>query len=431
MLNILSLLLPVLLSPQSGPEIYQKLEDTFAKAKTAKVRFKLEAKEAGAEKSEGGFDGMILFKEGRLVSMTGTTRLGDRESGFSFLIADGKLQGRVDGGRDRSAGVPKDYAAAFQKTFLRGGFLMAFGLTSPDNPTQPVLDPLKAFELAEMAPGADGKSLTYKLVVKEEGVLQYYGPTLACTLKYDPADHTITSRQIVGKKQQAAITFTEHYVVTLDADLPDKLFRLLEPDELKKKKPPKRGGWKPTECMSNQCTVDPTDAKVGRWMTYRSEAGVAKTDMTTRIVDKAGEDLWVESWMDAGTMKYGFLFQVGPDKVIKKAWAAADGDPAWTSITVKEPPKGAGAGGGPAPTVKTSEEKKEVKAGSFDCTRLDVSVTVGGKEYKSSTWYSKSVWKLQNGTEHGGMLAMEGTGVKFFLEGLGEDAKPTLPLPKE
>ncbi len=190
------------------------------------------------------------------------------------------------------------------------------------------------------------------------------------------------------------------------------------------------GAYKPTECMNNQYTGDLGDAKVGRSVTYVSEAGGSKTTMTTKIVGKDGGDTWIESWMEMPSMAYGFLFKVGGDKKISEAYAAAKDDKEWTKITVKEPPK-MDAQKGPEPKIKESSEKKEVKAGNFDCKKLDVTVNVQGKDYNSCSWYSKDVWKIAMGSEHGGLVASEGSGSKMTLEAKAEDAKPTIELPKK
>lgn len=190
------------------------------------------------------------------------------------------------------------------------------------------------------------------------------------------------------------------------------------------------GAWKPTECFNTQFGGDLSAAKVGSHVTYVSEAGGNKTSQTVKVVGKDGNDWLVEHWMDMGSMSYGFLFQIGADKKIKKAWAAGKDDKEWTSITVKDPPA-APAGDAPKPVIKESNEKKEVKAGSFDCKRLDVTVNVQGKDYTSVTWFSKDAPKIYIGGDHGGAVAMEAAGSKTTLEAKGEDAKPTLELPKK
>lgn len=190
------------------------------------------------------------------------------------------------------------------------------------------------------------------------------------------------------------------------------------------------GSYKPTECMNNQYAGDLADAKVGRSVTYASEAGGSKTLMTTKIVGKDGDATWVESWTEASGMTFGYLFKVGTDKKITEAYAAAKDDKEWTKITVKEPPK-MDAQKGAEPKIKESSEKKEVKAGNYDCKKLEVTVNVQGKDYTSCTWYSKDVWKIAMPSEHGGMVAMEGSGSKMTLEAKAEDAKPTIELPKK
>lgn len=80
------------------------------------------------------------------------------------------------------------------------------------------------------------------------------------------------------------------------------------------------------------------------------------------------------------------------------------------------------------PEIKESDEKKSVPAGEFACHRIDA--TVQGNT--STTWFCKDVFQLSGGgNKHGGMAAMETAGMKMWLEGMGEDAKPLLDLPKD
>lgn len=189
------------------------------------------------------------------------------------------------------------------------------------------------------------------------------------------------------------------------------------------------GAYKPAECFSNQFGGDLSSAKEGQYATYVADSSGNKMTQTVKVVGKSGSDWLVEHWMDMGSMAYGFLFQVGGDKKITKAWAAAKGDKAWTSIAVKDPPA-APAGDAPKPVIKESSEKKEVKAGSFDCKRVDTTVQVQGKDYASTAWFSKDAPKIYIGSPHGGAVAMEASGSKTWLEAKGDDAKPTIELPK-
>ena len=189
--------------------------------------------------------------------------------------------------------------------------------------------------------------------------------------------------------------------------------------------------YAPTEVTNTMYQGDLADAKEGRFMTYVSEAGGSKTSTTVKVVGKDGDNFWIEYWMDMGSMAYGYLFVVGKDKKISKAWAAPKDGKEWKEIKVTEPPKAGPAGDAPKPTIKESDEKKEVKAGAFASHKMDVTVNVGGKDYNSQTWYSKDVWKLYMGNDNGGIVAMEGSGSKMGLDAKGEDGKPTIELPKK
>jgi len=190
------------------------------------------------------------------------------------------------------------------------------------------------------------------------------------------------------------------------------------------------GAYTPTEVANSMYQGDLADAKEGHWMTYVSEGGGSKTSISIKVVGKDGESAWVEYWMDMGSTAYGNLLVVGKDKKITRAWAAPKDGKEWKEIKVTEPPKGQ-TGEAPKPTTRESDEKKEVKAGSFSSHKMDVTVNVGGKDYNSQAWYSKDVWKLYMGTENGGLVAMEASGSKTSLDGKGEDGKPTIELPKK
>ncbi|HVR86662.1 MAG TPA: hypothetical protein VMU54_20225, partial [Planctomycetota bacterium] len=186
----------------------------------------------------------------------------------------------------------------------------------------------------------------------------------------------------------------------------------------------------PAEVPNNMFSGDLGDAKEGRWMRYASDASGPRSSTTVKVDGKDGGNWWIERWMDAGGSSTGYLFVVGGDKKISKAWAAHQEDKEWKEIKVTEPAKGA-AGDPPKSTLKESDEKKEAKAGSFQSHKLDVTTNIGGKDYNSLSWYSKDVWKLQSGSEHGGLVAMESTGMKMGLDAKGEDGKPSIELPKK
>lgn len=190
------------------------------------------------------------------------------------------------------------------------------------------------------------------------------------------------------------------------------------------------GAYTPPEVANNFYQGDLADAKPGRSVTYVADSGASKVTTTVKVVGKDGNDTWIEYWMDMGSMTYGYLIVVGADKKISKAWAAPKDGKEWKEIKVTEPPKAQG-GDAPKSTVKESDEKKDVKAGSFQSRKLDVTVNVQGKDYNSLSWFSKDVWKLYSGSEHGGLVATEASGSKTWLDAKAEDAKPTIELPKK
>jgi len=187
----------------------------------------------------------------------------------------------------------------------------------------------------------------------------------------------------------------------------------------------------PTEVPNTMYTGDLADAKEGRYMTYATEVGGSKSTTTVKVDGKDGGNTWVEWWTEAGGSATGYLFVVGGDRKISKAWAAHKDDKEWKEIKVTEPPKAQPAGDAPKPEIKESDEKKDVKAGSFQSHKIDSTMTISGNKYNSQIWYSKDAWKLHSGSEHGGLVAMEGSGMKTWLDAKGEDGKPSIELPKK
>ena len=190
------------------------------------------------------------------------------------------------------------------------------------------------------------------------------------------------------------------------------------------------GAYAPAECARNQFQGDLSNAREGQEVVYAIDAGGQSTTQSVKVVGKDGSDVYVEQWLDMPSMGYGYLFLVGPDKAIKKAWAAPKDGKAWKEIAVKDPPAGQ-AGDAPKPTIKESSEKKEVPAGAFQAKRLDVTVNVQGKDYTSVAWYSKDVPPIYMASEHGGVVALETSGSRTELKSVKTDAKATLDLPKK
>ena len=184
--------------------------------------------------------------------------------------------------------------------------------------------------------------------------------------------------------------------------------------------------FKPDHVYDSAFAGDLADAKVGRSVTYLMEPGGMKT--TVKVIGKDGDAVLVETWMESANMTYGTLFKVGSDRKVTEAYAAAKDDKEWTKIAVKETPK-ADAANQPKPEIKESDEKKDVKAGSFSAHRIDMK----GSNWSSTAWYSKDVYKLHMASpEHGGLVATEAGGSKTTLEAKADDAKPSaLEMPKK
>ena len=186
--------------------------------------------------------------------------------------------------------------------------------------------------------------------------------------------------------------------------------------------------FKPAQCLSTQFTGDLTGARAGQYVTYITDNMGHQMSQTIKVLGREGADWLVEHWLYIDATAYGYLFQIGADKKIRKAWAAAKIDAEWTSIPVKEP-EAVAPEDHPTSRIKRSSEKKEVKAGVFDCTRIDMTVSVKGKEFPTTAWYSKDVPCLYKSGEHGGVVMEAAGGGRTWLEAKGDDALPAFVRP--
>jgi hypothetical protein len=416
--------LPAFLAPQEDPAraALQRLQDVLGKAKTLTLVSQSEAKAVGELVTVAT---TAHFKDAR-VAFSGSQKIQTSTQAFTAIVNDTQLHLAYEGQSELNVEVPKEYSAELRKLVVLAGVVPVSALTQSKVARDQALTPEKFMTVSDLKLSDDGMSLSYTLKFLGIHTLDVFGGTFACTLRFDPATGKMLRRTLNASTADGRrATITETYELTLDADLPDALFAMPE------RKDAPRTRYKPTTCMSTQCPVDLADAKEGRWMTYLMKTSVSETRYTLRVVGKIDADWLIESWFDTGALKYAWLYRVGPDRLVRKAWAAAEGETEWTSVPVKEAPKPV------APDtskleLKESDEKKQVRGGAFDCKRIDSTISIGGRTYASASWYSKDVWKfVPTKDQPGGLVAMESGDATTTLDATGEDAKPTLPLPKE
>jgi hypothetical protein len=186
--------------------------------------------------------------------------------------------------------------------------------------------------------------------------------------------------------------------------------------------------FKPSQCLSTQFTGDLTGAKEGQHATYVTDNLGHTMTQTFKVVGQDGADWLVEQWIYTGETAYGYLFQLGADAKVRKAWSATRLEKGWTSIPVKEP-AAAPSAELPKSKIQESAEKREVEGGAFDCTRVDMIVRLDGKDFPSTTWFSKDAPRLYRGGPHGGLVEMKVAAGHTRLEARGDDARPAFALP--
>ncbi len=170
---------------------------------------------------------------------------------------------------------------------------------------------------------------------------------------------------------------------------------------------------RPTECAVTQYRGDLSGARVGQWMTYKTEASGATVTHTVKVV----ADGWVEYWIDS----LGYLWEVKAGR-IATAWAALKNETSWTPIAVNQ--------------TETSElylratsgdGTKRVPAGEFACHWTETGINNSA----TRRWYSTGCGRLfQFVPESGGLVAIDAPGSKTWLDSQGENGTPTFDLPK-
>jgi type II secretion system protein G len=222
-MNLL-LAVAILLQDKAAEEAFQKIADTFEKAKTVTLEFKAEVgQKRGNADAAFLLEGTLLLKEGRKVNLTARTRTQGMEDDFA-AVCDGEQIFHRNGKRSPvTKDAPKEFAAHLAAMFSRGGMFMTFA----DN-MRPVAksgnqDPKTLYAPLNLKQGEDdkdAKTLVYGLKFPEG--------EMDCVLRYDPKTWIPSGRTMTVKQNGAeAGTIRETYkTFVLDAELPDEKFKL-------------------------------------------------------------------------------------------------------------------------------------------------------------------------------------------------------------
>jgi hypothetical protein len=194
--------------------------------------------------------------------------------------------------------------------------------------------------------------------------------------------------------------------------------------------------------------------KVGQWASYKQEPGGMGT--TLKVVEKTGDDLWIEVHMSMSGMEYCHLLKVAPDRKVTKAWFSSKGYDKWEPVKINESPTGTGetatkcAACGKAfdehkkPDITEGDETVACGDKSLSCKMLSIKMykcdgtDAGTANYCFSTdvpdlhgMYTAGL-KAWGKSMSGGLAKYEFVGsMTIVLTGCGTDAKPKHELPKE
>jgi type II secretion system protein G len=214
----------ILLQDPSADEAFRKIEESFEKAKSLRLKFKVDVVQKRPQGDTSfALEGAALLKDGNRFRFTAYTKVAQMEEDF-LAVSDGtrlfQQSGKAPPAR-RDA--PPNLVPSFKAVTARGGSFLAFAQSLLAGRKEQ--DPKKDYELLALKQGEDdkeAKTLVYGL--------QFPDIRFDCTLRYNPKSFLPLGRVILVKQKGAdAGSIRETYdEVVVDADIPDETFKLPE-----------------------------------------------------------------------------------------------------------------------------------------------------------------------------------------------------------
>jgi type II secretion system protein G len=214
----------ILLQDPVADEAFRKIEESFEKAKSLRLRFKVDVVQKRPQgDSTFALEGAALLKEGNRMHFTGHTKIGAVEEDFLAISNGTRLfqQSGKTGATHKDA--PANLVDSFKAAATRGGTFLAFAQSL--RPGRKDQDPKKEYEILALKQGEEDKDAKTLLFG-----LHFPDVDLACTLRYNPKNFLPLGRVMtVKQKGMDAGSIRESYdEVVIDAEIPDLTFKLPE-----------------------------------------------------------------------------------------------------------------------------------------------------------------------------------------------------------
>lgn len=376
---------------KAAAEILRKIQEPLEKARSARIRFKVEGNLGGGRCASTG---TLLLREGnraRLESKLSAVR-GEAEL---LVISSGKLlKGTTKGG---SADMPFLPKVAEQDppenlgAFLRAGMLHSATLTQSlfgeDLLPKPGDDPKKVFAVSNLASGEDG-TLTYKLTVGRD--------SMTVRLWYDPKTFKPLKRTTMQEGFHFFAQFTETFEeYSLDVDLPDAPFDLPAP---KGGAPMRtlsgRGGWIHCVAFSPDGTTLAAGTTDGGIKLWDPAGGRERATLTPGSPAQATVSL-------AFSPDGKFLAAASNDSALR-VWDVAAGRERWKQAKLRSPVN----------SVRFSPDGKTIATGNGEDT-VKLWDAAEGKEIAALRGHEQGIYALAFGSDgtlasgdHGGRIRL-------------------------
>jgi HEAT repeats len=209
---------------------FRKMEDALSRARTVRIKFKLESVTHGPQiENRTTHQGVLLLKQGNKVHLTGENS--GRLMNFRYtMVSDGTrmlLRSSVQK-EDREVETPEKLGAAVCRVTARSGPSSVFSIvTSKEANLEDTMDVIKLGEFKELPAEGATKKLSYRLMIENPAAI-----TIRGTLSYDAASLRPLQRSLkitFGEDKGGEGNSTEVYEeYVLDAELPDGTFALPE-----------------------------------------------------------------------------------------------------------------------------------------------------------------------------------------------------------
>jgi hypothetical protein len=208
---------------------FQKIEDALTRAKTVRIKFKLESVTHGPRiENKSSHEGTLLLK-GSKVHLSGDNRSNILNLTYT-MISNGRVV-RLNSSALRGAHeleAPDNLAAAVCRFTARAGPSSVFmTVTSKEANLEDMMDVIKVGEFKELPAEGTTKKLSYRLMIENPMAIKIRG-----TLSYETGTLKPLQRSLkitFGEDNGGEANSTELYQdYVLDAEIPDETFSLPE-----------------------------------------------------------------------------------------------------------------------------------------------------------------------------------------------------------